>query len=159
MPANDPGMSPTPPALPDPLPLFPLHTVLFPGALLGLKVFETRYLDLVSECLRSGQPFGVVCLRQGAEAGPSPAPVQLESVGVLAHIDDFNSRLQVHFDDLFNNGREVVFQARIFDGSPIDRSGDRGLAREGRGRSRPGWGIAPCRSPGTHRPGCRCPAW
>ena len=84
-------MSPTPPALPDPLPLFPLHTVLFPGALLGLKVFETRYLDLVSECLRSGQPFGVVCLRQGAEAGPSPAPVQLEAVGVLAHIIDVDA--------------------------------------------------------------------
>ena len=85
-------MSPTtPPALPDPLPLFPLHAVLFPGGLLGLKVFETRYLDLVSECLRTSQPFGVICLQQGAEAGPSPAPVQLESVGVLAHIVDVDA--------------------------------------------------------------------
>ena len=49
----------------DPLPLFPLQTVLFPGGLLMLKVFEARYLDLVSRCLRSGQGFGVVCLRQG----------------------------------------------------------------------------------------------
>jgi hypothetical protein len=39
---------------------------------------------------------------------------------VLAHIDDFNSRLQVHFDDLFANGREIVFQARAFDSSPVD---------------------------------------
>lgn len=46
-------------------------------------------------------------------------PVLLEEA-VLAHIDDFNSRLQVHFDDLFANGREVVFQARIFDSSPVD---------------------------------------
>ena len=77
--------------LPDPLPLFPLQTVLFPGALLGLKIFETRYLDLVSECLRSGQPFGVICLRQGAEAGRGKSPVQLEDVGVLAHIEEVDA--------------------------------------------------------------------
>lgn len=85
-------MSPTRPArLPDPLPLFPLQTVLFPGALLGLKVFEARYLDLVSECLRTAQPFGVICLRQGAEAGRDTAAVELEQVGVLAHIDDVDA--------------------------------------------------------------------
>lgn len=76
--------------LPQPLPLFPLQTVLFPGALLGLKVFEARYLDLVSECLRTQQPFGVVCLRQGAEAGRG-AKIELESVGVLAHIDEVDA--------------------------------------------------------------------
>lgn len=46
-------------------------------------------------------------------------PILLEEA-VLAHIDDFNSRLQVHFDDLFSNGREVVFQTRVFDSSPVD---------------------------------------
>lgn len=85
-------MSLTPPGpLPSPLPLFPLNTVLFPDALLGLKIFETRYLDLVSECLRSGQPFGVICLRQGAEAGRGQTPVQLEDVGVLAHIEEVDA--------------------------------------------------------------------
>jgi uncharacterized protein len=69
------------------LPLFPLRLVLFPGALLNLRVFEARYLDLVSERLRTRQPFGVVCLQAGAEAGRTRAPVALESVGVLAHID------------------------------------------------------------------------
>ena len=78
--------------LPDPLPLFPLRTVLFPGALLGLKVFETRYVDLVSECLRTAQPFGVICLRQGAEAGAGKAaPVQLEQVGVLVSIEEVDA--------------------------------------------------------------------
>ena len=48
--------------LPDPLPLFPLQTVLFPGGLLPLKVFEARYLDLMGHCMRSGEPFGVVCM-------------------------------------------------------------------------------------------------
>lgn len=66
------------------LPLFPLQAVLFPGGQLGLKVFEARYLDLVSRCLREQQPFGVVCLHQGVETGRGP--VRLESVGTLAHI-------------------------------------------------------------------------
>ena len=56
-------------ALPSPLPLFPLQTVLFPGAVLGLRVFEARYLDLMADCLRTRQPFGVVCLKAGVEAG------------------------------------------------------------------------------------------
>ena len=74
-----------------PLPLFPLRLVLFPGAVLGLRVFEARYLDLVSDCLRSRQPFGVICLRQGAEAGPSKRTPAMESVGVLAHIDEVDA--------------------------------------------------------------------
>ncbi len=82
-----------PPRLPrlDPLPLFPLQMVLFPGALLGLKVFEARYLDLISDCLRDGQPFGVICLRQGSEAGRGTGAVQMEEVGVLAHIEEVDA--------------------------------------------------------------------
>jgi uncharacterized protein len=78
-------------ALPEPLALFPLQTVLFPDALLGLKVFEARYLDLVAECLRTRQPFGVICLRQGHEAGHGSDRVELEEVGVLAHIDEVDA--------------------------------------------------------------------
>jgi len=74
------------------LPLFPLRSVLFPGGLLALKVFEVRYLDLVSNCLRQQQPFGVVCLLQGDEvrAGKSTA-VRFESTGVLARLDEVDS--------------------------------------------------------------------
>ena len=71
------------------LPLFPLQAVLFPGGLLGLKIFEARYLDLVSACLREQRPFGLICLRQGTEAGRGA--VALESVGTLAHIDEVDS--------------------------------------------------------------------
>ncbi len=71
------------------LPLFPLDMVLFPGAVLGLKIFEARYLDLMSECMRSGGPFGVIGLRKGTEAGPGN--VQLEDVGTLAHIDELDA--------------------------------------------------------------------
>jgi Lon protease-like protein len=50
------------------LALFPLRTVLFPDGLLELKIFEARYLDLMSACLRESVPFGVVALRAGSEA-------------------------------------------------------------------------------------------
>lgn len=78
-------------ALPDPLPLFPLQTVLFPDAVLGLKVFEARYLDLVSDCLRSRQPFGVIGLREGGEVGRGTKAAALETVGVLAHIEEVDA--------------------------------------------------------------------
>ena len=74
-----------------PLALFPLQAVLFPGGLLNLKVFEARYLDLIGECLRTQAPFGVVCLIQGAEAGPGSKGVRIERVGVLARIDAVDS--------------------------------------------------------------------
>jgi Lon protease-like protein len=73
----------------DALPLFPLQTVLFPGGLLGLKVFEARYVDMVTRCLREQSAFGVICLRQGAESGRGP--VALEPVGTLAQIDSLDS--------------------------------------------------------------------
>jgi uncharacterized protein len=77
--------------LPVPLPLFPLRTVLFPGSQLGLRVFEARYLDLVSQCLRDQQPFGLIALRQGAEAGSGAAQDLLEGVGTLAHIEEVDA--------------------------------------------------------------------
>ena len=67
------------------LALFPLQSVLFPGAVLPLKVFEARYLDLVGDCLRERTPFGVVCLRQGADVDRDG--VRFERLGVLARID------------------------------------------------------------------------
>ena len=73
------------------LPLFPLQMVLFPDALLGLRVFEARYLDLISECLRTQQPFGVICLKAGSEVGTATArqamAVEMETVGTLAVLD------------------------------------------------------------------------
>jgi Lon protease-like protein len=44
------------------IPLFPLGTVLYPGGLLPLRIFEVRYLDMIGKCHRSGSPFGVVTL-------------------------------------------------------------------------------------------------
>lgn len=69
------------------LPLFPLHTVLFPGGLLPLRIFEARYLDMVGRCMREASPFGVVLIRSGAEVG---AVVETAELGTTARIVDFS---------------------------------------------------------------------
>ena len=71
----------------DDIPLFPLSTVLFPGGPLPLRIFETRYVDMVRSCLRGGTPFGVLLIREGAEVGGTAATFD---VGTLARIVDFN---------------------------------------------------------------------
>lgn len=73
------------------MPLFPLRAVLFPGGLLGLKVFEARYLDLVARCLREGTGFGIVCLQQGRETGTAAQGVKLERVGVVVRLDEVDA--------------------------------------------------------------------
>ena len=75
------------------LPLFPLQTVLFPGGVLPLRIFEVRYLDLIQRCQKEGAPFGVVCLTQGSEVRQAPAageaaPAEaFHPIGTLAHIE------------------------------------------------------------------------
>jgi Lon protease-like protein len=82
----------TAPVLPDPeLPLFPLRTVLFPDGLLELKIFEARYLDLISRCMRESRPFGVVCLKSGRETGGPADDVSLHGVGTLAELIDVDA--------------------------------------------------------------------
>lgn len=68
------------------LALFPLQSVLFPDGLLGLKVFEARYLDLISGCVRDGVPFGVVALRQGQEVRRPGERVAFEPIGCSAEV-------------------------------------------------------------------------
>jgi Lon protease-like protein len=65
------------------VPLFPLNTVLFPGGLLPLRIFEQRYLEMAKGCLRDGTPFGVCLIREGAEVG---TPATHEELGCLARI-------------------------------------------------------------------------
>lgn len=69
-------------------PLFPLKTVLFPGGVLPLKIFETRYLDMVSYCLKNDSGFGVVMIYEGNEMGIQPTSIH--PIGTLARIVDFD---------------------------------------------------------------------
>lgn len=67
------------------LPLFPLGTVLYPGGPLPLRIFETRYTDMIGQCMRDASAFGVVGISEGREVGPS----EIYSVGTTARITDF----------------------------------------------------------------------
>ncbi len=69
------------------LPIFPLGTVLFPGALLPLKIFEQRYMDMAKGCLKEGLSFGICLIREGSEVGSPAVP---EQVGTLAKIVDWD---------------------------------------------------------------------
>lgn len=71
------------------IPLFPLHTVLFPGGPLPLRIFEARYIDMVSACMKSGTGFGVCLIREGKEVGVAAST---HDIGTLALIQDWHQR-------------------------------------------------------------------
>lgn len=68
------------------LPLFPLNTVLFPGGPLRLRIFEPRYLDMISRCMRESSSFGVALITEGREAG---GVARTTTMGTTARIVDF----------------------------------------------------------------------
>ncbi|AIS19376.1 ATP-dependent protease [Pseudomonas rhizosphaerae] len=72
------------------LPLFPLNTVLFPGCVLDLQLFEARYLDMIGRCMKQGSGFGVVGIVDGREVGQAPSEHVL--VGCEALITDFQQQ-------------------------------------------------------------------
>ena len=63
------------------IPLFPLHTVLCPGIVLPLHIFEERYRAMTRHCLETGAPFGVVLIRDGREVGNARGALALAGVG------------------------------------------------------------------------------
>jgi uncharacterized protein len=69
------------------VPLFPLHTVLFPGGRLPLRIFEQRYMEMAKTCLKDNSPFGVCLIHQGKEVGEPAVPV---GVGCLARIAEWD---------------------------------------------------------------------
>lgn len=68
------------------IPLFPLHVVLFPGGSLPLRIFEPRYLDMISHCMRNETDFGICLIEEGSEVGNAAKPYP---VGTLASVRYF----------------------------------------------------------------------
>lgn len=68
------------------IPLFPLRTVLFPGAVLPLRIFEQRYLTMIRDCARTDTGFGVCLIREGEEA---VSPVKPAQIGTHAQVVDW----------------------------------------------------------------------
>jgi uncharacterized protein len=67
--------------------IFPLGSILYPGGILALRIFEDRYMQMAKTSLKSSTPFGIALIREGAEVG---APAIPESIGTLATIDDWD---------------------------------------------------------------------
>lgn len=78
------------------LPMFPLGSVLFPGGVLPLHIFEIRYQQLLNHALETDRRFGVVLISRGSEVGGGELRTD---IGTIAHIDDYQ-----RFDD----GRAAV---------------------------------------------------
>jgi len=66
--------------------LFPLHTVLFPGGALPLRVFEHRYLDMIGKAMRTNDNFGICLISQGKEVGEA---AEIFAIGTLAEVSYF----------------------------------------------------------------------
>lgn len=71
------------------IPLFPLHAVLFPGGTLPLRIFEPRYLDMISSCMKTNSGFGVCLIRNGSEIGKA---ADTYDTGTLTEICYFNKQ-------------------------------------------------------------------
>ena len=69
------------------IPLFPLHTVLFPNGALPLRIFEPRYLDMISTCMKVGEGFGICLIKEGSEVGKA---AETYETGTLSEISYFN---------------------------------------------------------------------
>ena len=92
--------------MPETIPLFPLGSVLFPGTLLPLNIFEDRYRRLVGELLTrepAARQFGVVAIRQGLEVGPDAARALYE-VGCVAEVKETSEQPDGHYDLLVSGG-------------------------------------------------------
>lgn len=75
------------------IPLFPLHSVLFPGGALPLRIFESRYIDMVKECMRHDRGFGVCMIRQGKEVGEVAEVYEIGTYGKIQYFEQLNSGL------------------------------------------------------------------
>ena len=69
------------------LPLFPLSSIVMPGGLMPLRLFERRYIDMVKECFRNDTGFGICLIKTGGEAGVASEPYPL---GTRVSIVDFD---------------------------------------------------------------------
>ena len=72
------------------IPIFPLNTVLFPEALLPLRIFEARYRQMLERCLAANRRFGVALIKSGEEVGASASPYEMGTVARIERVDEEN---------------------------------------------------------------------
>jgi uncharacterized protein len=74
----------------DSIPLFPLNSVLFPKGRIALQIFESRYLDMVRNCLRDGTGFGIVLIESGSEVAHTGQKLDIHRTGTYCEVVDWN---------------------------------------------------------------------
>jgi uncharacterized protein len=102
----------------EPLPLFPLGTVLYPGLLLPLHIFEERYRQLVRDLLAGPEPghFGVIAIRKGRETGVDGVSA-LHEIGCIAALRQVREHSDGRFD-LVTAGRQRFRLVSLEHGRP-----------------------------------------
>lgn len=98
----------------DPLPLFPLNVVLFPGMVLPLHIFEERYRLMVRRCLDQNSPFGVLLIREGKEVGETAVPYEVGTTARITRVE----RLDDGRMNITTVGEERFRVRRLRDGEP-----------------------------------------
>ena len=100
------------------LPLFPLNTVLFPGAILPLHIFEERYKLMIARCIEERRPFGILLIRKGYEVGDTAEPFD---VGTTAHIARVDELEEGKMNLVCLGGKRFRINQRDQDQDPQDR--------------------------------------
>jgi uncharacterized protein len=72
------------------IPLFPLNSVVFPKGRISLQIFESRYIDMVSQCMRDGSGFGIVLIEAGSEVARAGEKLDVHRVGTYCEMVDWN---------------------------------------------------------------------
>lgn len=72
------------------IPLFPLNSVMFPKGRVSLQIFESRYIDMVSQCMRDGSGFGIVLISTGSEVARAGEKLDVHRVGTYCEVVDWN---------------------------------------------------------------------
>jgi Lon protease-like protein len=70
------------------IPIFPLNTVLFPGGALPLRIFESRYLDMVTQCMKQDSGFGICLIREGKEVGQAARVHDYGTFGTISYFQN-----------------------------------------------------------------------
>jgi uncharacterized protein len=128
------------------LPLFTLNTVLFPGQVLPLHIFEQRYRRMIGQCIQNGSPFGVVLIQEGDEAGEPARPHEVGTTARITQVERLDDgRLNIitvgemRFRIVaLQHEREGYLRADVdlWPWSPSDLNAARTLARTVHGRLR-----------------------
>jgi len=72
------------------IPLFPLNSILFPKGRISLQIFESRYVDMIRQCLRDQSGFGVVLIEKGSEVANPEQKLDIHRIGTYSSVVDWN---------------------------------------------------------------------